>query len=328
MLNGMHGWLKTLKKGKHGRKKGPPLYGQGKGPPPWNPGSWQPSQGSADAGKGQNKKKKKDRRTPGASHEAHVEHEESSQADSSSQPASSAGQSSQPDWWWQAWQDYSQQQGWQQPQPQQPPQGTQAQLGAWDNFQPEIAADSGQWYGSDYDYGEGYYGGNNGSDYQWGDDYEDCREEDYEDESEDDDNMETELFEDTPSSNAFATVVHYSDVPQNGFSCNTVLPVSLFPEKQARNAKVSMSTPQLTNSDLPLQQCMHRSSARKAVQHRVNMADKPPCVIMDLSCTRSMGSLQALRQLERTARRLGIQCKWKPCNTLMTFANGDSERLM
>ena len=54
---------------------------------------------------------------------------------------------------------------------------------------------------------------------------------------------------------------------------------------------------------------------------RVNPAERPTLWVLDLGCTRSMGSREACKAFEKEADRLGIKVIWKRCKTVMTFAN-------
>ena len=59
----------------------------------------------------------------------------------------------------------------------------------------------------------------------------------------------------------------------------------------------------------------------------IDLKDNPMCVIMDLGCTRSMGSRRAVEAFIAAAWKYGIKCEWKRCWTRMSFANSDSEWL-
>ena len=120
-----------------------------------------------------------------------------------------------------------------------------------------------------------------------------------------------------------------SDVPQNGFTFQSGLPVSKFPgETLWRKSEHKKMQKALEDPEkLPIEYTFDRSAAWNAARDRIDLTNRPLCVIMDLGCTRSMGSLNAIKKLERYGRRVGITRKWKPCNTLMTFANGDCTRL-
>jgi len=59
----------------------------------------------------------------------------------------------------------------------------------------------------------------------------------------------------------------------------------------------------------------------------VNIKMQPTYVIMDLGCTRSMGSLMAVEAFEWAAYEYGIHCTWERCNTVMSFADSRTEVL-
>ena len=65
------------------------------------------------------------------------------------------------------------------------------------------------------------------------------------------------------------------------------------------------------------------SSLRELVDIRKN----PTYVILDLGCTRSMGSLRAVNAFCDVAWKYGIEIEWKECWTHMSFANSKSEWL-
>ena len=56
----------------------------------------------------------------------------------------------------------------------------------------------------------------------------------------------------------------------------------------------------------------------------VDLQQNPLCVILDLGCTRSMGSRRAVEAFEHAAWFHGITCEWKRCWTRMSFANSES----
>jgi len=56
----------------------------------------------------------------------------------------------------------------------------------------------------------------------------------------------------------------------------------------------------------------------------IEMRMSPTYVILDIGCTRSMGSMRAVIEFEYAVWKYGITCEWKRCNTLMSFANSDS----
>ena len=59
----------------------------------------------------------------------------------------------------------------------------------------------------------------------------------------------------------------------------------------------------------------------------INITEDPTYVILDLGCTRSMGSRKAVLAFEEAAWEYGITCVWKRCWTKMSFANSTSEWL-
>ena len=59
----------------------------------------------------------------------------------------------------------------------------------------------------------------------------------------------------------------------------------------------------------------------------IDLNENPTYVIMDLGCTRSMGSRRAVEAFEWEAWNHGITCEWKRCWTHMSFANSRSEWL-
>lgn len=59
----------------------------------------------------------------------------------------------------------------------------------------------------------------------------------------------------------------------------------------------------------------------------IDLRLNPTHVILDLGCTRSMGSLRAIEAFIEAAKPYGIRCEWKRCWTHMSFANGQSEWL-
>jgi len=59
----------------------------------------------------------------------------------------------------------------------------------------------------------------------------------------------------------------------------------------------------------------------------INIKMQPTYVIMDLGCTRSMGSLPAIEAFEWAAFDYGIYCTWEKCKTIMSFADSRTEVL-
>ena len=53
----------------------------------------------------------------------------------------------------------------------------------------------------------------------------------------------------------------------------------------------------------------------------VDLKQNPTYVIMDLGCTRSMGSRKAVEAFVKAAWKYGITCEWRRCWTKMSFAN-------
>ena len=60
------------------------------------------------------------------------------------------------------------------------------------------------------------------------------------------------------------------------------------------------------------------------VYQLVDLVRNPLCVILDLGCTRSMGSKRAVIAFEEAAWSHGIVCEWKRCWTRMSFANSQT----
>ena len=65
-------------------------------------------------------------------------------------------------------------------------------------------------------------------------------------------------------------------------------------------------------------------SSIRALRKVIDLNNNPLCVILDLGCTRSMGSLHAVKAFEEAAWWYGITCEWKRCWTKMSFANSES----
>ena len=59
----------------------------------------------------------------------------------------------------------------------------------------------------------------------------------------------------------------------------------------------------------------------------LKLSDNPTYAILDIGCTRCMGSLQAVKSFLWHAWFSGITYEWIPCNTVMSFANSHTERL-
>ena len=66
---------------------------------------------------------------------------------------------------------------------------------------------------------------------------------------------------------------------------------------------------------------------RSSDSELVNLSLNPTFVIMDLGCTRSMGSLRAIEAFMDVAKHYDVWFEWKRCWTHMSFANGESEWL-
>ena len=59
----------------------------------------------------------------------------------------------------------------------------------------------------------------------------------------------------------------------------------------------------------------------------VDIKKNPMHVIMDIGCTRCMGSRAAIDAFMSEAQYYGVTCEWKRCWTRMSFANSDAEWL-
>ena len=56
----------------------------------------------------------------------------------------------------------------------------------------------------------------------------------------------------------------------------------------------------------------------------INLEDHPTYVVLDLGCTRSMGSMSSVKAFVNAGKTHGITAKWRRVNTLMSFANSQS----
>ena len=56
----------------------------------------------------------------------------------------------------------------------------------------------------------------------------------------------------------------------------------------------------------------------------VDIRKNPACVILDLGCTKPMGSRQSLAAFMKEALRHGIECTLIPTSSKFTFANGNT----
>ena len=57
----------------------------------------------------------------------------------------------------------------------------------------------------------------------------------------------------------------------------------------------------------------------------VNLHENPTYVVLDLGCTRSMGSRRAIDALAAVAPKYGIELEYLPCNTTFVFADSKTE---
>jgi hypothetical protein len=62
-------------------------------------------------------------------------------------------------------------------------------------------------------------------------------------------------------------------------------------------------------------------------QGLINLKDNPTYCILDIGCTRCMGSYPAVEAFIKAGEPLGIKFEWQKCNTKMSFANSDTETL-
>eukprot|EP00975_Prorocentrum_lima_P009958 2120402-Prorocentrum_lima.AAC.1 len=61
-------------------------------------------------------------------------------------------------------------------------------------------------------------------------------------------------------------------------------------------------------------------------EQRIDIRDNPTYVLVDIGCSRSMASMDAILAFE-AAMAHGVKLEWKPCKTLMSFANGQKDWL-
>ena len=57
----------------------------------------------------------------------------------------------------------------------------------------------------------------------------------------------------------------------------------------------------------------------------LNLAHHPTRVVLDLGCTRSLGSRTAIRRFQKYALYYGITTEFCPCNKSFVFANSETE---
>ena len=57
----------------------------------------------------------------------------------------------------------------------------------------------------------------------------------------------------------------------------------------------------------------------------LNLANHPTHVVLDLGCTRSIGSRAAVRRFQKHALCYGITSEFCPCNKFIVFANSETE---
>ncbi len=65
----------------------------------------------------------------------------------------------------------------------------------------------------------------------------------------------------------------------------------------------------------------HSALIMKSMQHVIDVRKNPTYVVMDLGCTKSMGSRPAIMEFVRAGRQNGLTFEFKPCRTLYAFAN-------
>ena len=74
--------------------------------------------------------------------------------------------------------------------------------------------------------------------------------------------------------------------------------------------------------------CGHSSNFYKIVFIREFAFEKNPfCVILDLGCTRAMGSRRAVDAFITAGKQIGFTFQWQRCWTKMFFANSQTETL-
>ena len=59
----------------------------------------------------------------------------------------------------------------------------------------------------------------------------------------------------------------------------------------------------------------------KSMQNTIDVRKNPTYVVMDLGCTKSMGSRPAIMEFMKVGRKNGLTFEFKPCHTLYAFAN-------
>ena len=70
-----------------------------------------------------------------------------------------------------------------------------------------------------------------------------------------------------------------------------------------------------------------KNSPTATWQNFVNSEQSPTYCIMDLGCTRCMGSQKAVEAFIEAGTPHGIRFEWQRCNTKMSFANSKTETL-
>ena len=59
----------------------------------------------------------------------------------------------------------------------------------------------------------------------------------------------------------------------------------------------------------------------RSMQNNIDVRKNPTYVVMDLGCTKSMGSRPAIMEFMKVGRKNGLTFEFKPCHTLYAFAN-------
>ena len=62
-----------------------------------------------------------------------------------------------------------------------------------------------------------------------------------------------------------------------------------------------------------------KATYNASLRNLVDFNKSPTCVILDLGCTRAMGSRRAVEAFEQAVYKFGITCEWKRCWTRMFF---------
>ena len=65
----------------------------------------------------------------------------------------------------------------------------------------------------------------------------------------------------------------------------------------------------------------HSALVMKSMQNTIDIRYSPSYVVMDLGCTKSMGSRPAIMEFVKAGRKNGLTFEFRPCHTLYAFAN-------